>query len=74
MAPVRVTTEGSVTTDLLDQLLAAAEAHGAESEPDHEVGDLQQMLYSCWKRLTPAQQREVFDEHKDIVATWLEGE
>lgn len=63
-----------MTTDLLNQLLAAAEAHGAESEPDHEVGDLQQVLYSCWKRLTPEQQLEVFDEHKDMVAAWLEGE
>ena len=62
-----------MTTDMLDKLLAAAEAHGKESDADHEVGDLQGVLRSCWKRLTPKQQLEVYQEHEEIVAGWLEA-
>lgn len=60
-----------MTPDLLDKLLAATEAHGDQSEPEHEVGDLRGIVSSCWKRLTPDQQREVFGEHEDMVAEWL---
>lgn len=62
-----------MTKDLLDRLLSAARAHGDESEPAHEVGDLQEILRSSWKRLTPEQRQEVYAEHQDIVADWLEG-
>jgi hypothetical protein len=55
----------------LDELLAAAEAHGRESEADHEVGDLQDLLRSCWKRLPIASQEDVYREHADLLA-WLE--
>ncbi len=72
-APAGSRTEEDMTEDLLAQLLAAAEAHGVESEPDHEVGDLQQILFSCWSRLTPAQQREVFRENAELVAQWVGG-
>lgn len=58
---------------MLHQLMAAAAAHGHASEPDHEVGDLQTVLHSCWRRLTTEQQREVFEEHQEMVAQWLEG-
>lgn len=57
--------------DLLAKLLAAAEAHGQQSEPEHEVGDLQVLLRSCWERLTPAQQRAVYQEHAELVSAWL---
>jgi len=60
-----------MTAHLLDQLLDAAEAHGKESEPDHEVGDLRDMLLSCWNRLSHAQRREVYGEHGDLVTEWL---
>lgn len=55
---------------LIDSLVTAAATHGQESDPDHEVGDLQLILYSCWRRLTPAQQREVYAEHKQLVDDW----
>ena len=57
--------------ELLDKLLAAAEAHGHESVPDHEAGDLRDILTSCWQRLTPAQRHEVYAEREDVVAEWL---
>jgi hypothetical protein len=56
--------------NLLDRLLAAAAAHGHESDPDHEVGDLQAILRSCWERLTAEQQRAVYEEHDSLVAEW----
>lgn len=59
-----------MTSSLLEELLAAAKAHGDESEPDHEVGDLQGLLASCWERLTPEQQREVYGEHQELIAEW----
>jgi hypothetical protein len=55
----------------LEKLFAAAKAHGEASEPDHEVGDLQAVLVSCWARMTEAQRREVWGEHAEIVAEWL---
>ena len=60
----------SVKPDLLTRLLAAAEAHALESGTDHEVGDLQGILRSCWKRLTPEQQHDVYAEHGELVTDW----
>lgn len=36
-------------------LLQAATRHGADGEPDHEVGDLQQLVLAMWAEMTPAQ-------------------
>ena len=63
--------DASMTTDLLEDLLATAKGHGEASNPDHEVGDLQAVLGSCWRRLTEAQRREVHDEHAELVREWL---
>lgn len=60
-----------MTTDLLDKLFAAARAHGEQSEPDHEVGDLREVLASCWCCLTPDQRRSVYDKHQELVAEWV---
>ena len=57
--------------DEFDALLIAANKHGMESDPDHEVGDLQDILRSCWKRLTSEQKKEVYREHAELVVTWL---
>jgi hypothetical protein len=43
----------------LDDLLWGAEVHGLESEPDHEVGDLQDLLREAWRLMTPAQRAEL---------------
>lgn len=61
---------GPVSAELLDKLLQAAQNHGAEEELDHEVGDLQGIVRSCWAKLTLAQQQEVFEEHADLVTDW----
>lgn len=55
----------------LDELLDAATAHGEASAPDHEVGDLQDILRTCWALLTPEQRTTVYNEHADLVEEWL---
>jgi hypothetical protein len=57
----------------LEALLAAAAAHGKQSEPDHEVGDLQEVLRSCWELMDPRQQREVMDQHRELLS-WIPNE
>jgi len=54
-------------------LTAAARAHGEISEPDHEVGDLQEILTSCWKRLSHEERGGVIDDCQHILA-WLNTE
>lgn len=46
----------------LESLLSAAREHGEEGDPDHEVGDLTDLVIACWARLTPAQRDEVYTE------------
>lgn len=43
----------------LERLIEAARRHGEDSEPDHEVGDLQDILRAAWEQLTPDQRRRV---------------
>lgn len=62
---------GWMHSDLLVTLFAAAAEHGRESDADHEVGDLQEILRSCWARLTPEKRREIYAEHLDVVTSWL---
>ena len=56
------------TTELLSKLLEGAEAHGINShEPGHEVGDLQEILSSCWAEMSDEQRNKVYEQHKGIV-------
>ncbi|TES73098.1 hypothetical protein E2P84_22325 [Burkholderia cepacia] len=41
--------------------IRAAKEHGENSEPDHEVGDLQDYLRDMWKLLTPEQREAYFN-------------
>ena len=57
----------------LEKLLAAAQRHGRVSGMfDHEVCDLQDILRSCWDRLSPEARTEVFDQYKERVHEWPE--
>lgn len=54
---------------VLEALLRIAKQHGEDSEPDHEVGDLQDLLRPMWKLLTP-DQRNAFmasDEVRNVM-------
>jgi hypothetical protein len=44
----------------LRDLLGFATAHGEASEPDHEVGDLQDMLTVAWNLMTDSQKQQFF--------------
>lgn len=55
----------------LDTLLAAAQAHGEESDPDHEVGDLQDMLAATWELLSQNARDDVYDDFMELIDEWL---
>jgi hypothetical protein len=54
-----------------DFYLSAAQSHGEDSDPDHEVGDLQDFLRAAFKIMTPEQRKQfAMDE---AVHQTLEG-
>ena len=59
----------SAQKEPVEILIEAAEQHGQDSEPDHEVGDLQTYLRAAWKVLTPEQKLEVLQDD-DVVNTF----
>jgi hypothetical protein len=40
---------------IIEDIIKAAANHGRDSEPDHEVGDLQDLLRVAWKIMEPTQ-------------------
>ena len=46
--------------ELTEQLLGSARNHGLDSDPDHEVGDLQNAFREAIKFLTPDQVQELY--------------
>lgn len=57
--------------DELGALITAAAAHGNASEREHEVGDLQQLLWLCWRHLTPrGRERVIGDPLCDELRSW----
>jgi hypothetical protein len=40
----------------IEEYILVAQQHGEDSEPDHEVGDLQDLLRAAWAMMTPEQQ------------------
>jgi hypothetical protein len=58
---------------ILEDIFQAAKAHGEESEPEHEVGDLQEALSIAWAKLSPEAKREVHAELANgTIFTWME--
>jgi hypothetical protein len=58
--------------DDLDRIITGALNHGLAEEPEHETGDLVQVLRSCWSKLTPGQRQEVLAENHDVLG-WVFG-
>lgn len=54
----------------VERLIAAAQKHGAESDPNHEVGDLQDALRACWAHLSARGRAHVFEECAHVLE-WL---
>lgn len=51
-----------------------AEKHGIDSEPDHEVGDLQYALEAAWDMLNPAQQQKLLERCREEWGDLPDGE
>lgn len=51
--------------ELVEVLIGHAETHGSDDDPDHEVGDLQDMLRVAWGLMTPEQRRKMIC-HNDV--------
>lgn len=47
----------------LTKLFKLAEEHGKEGDPEHEVGDLQGFLITCWSCMTPEMRQRVYENH-----------
>lgn len=62
----------TTTPNGLELILKAAEAHGENSEPDYEVGDLQVVLRAAWALMTPGQRVALLRDAD--VAEQLENE
>lgn len=55
-----MTTSGTERRDpRIERVIRAAEQHGTNSEPDHEVGDLQDLLRSAWSLMSPDQRDQL---------------
>lgn len=57
--------------NVVEDLIKAAEAHGQDSDPDHEVGDLQDILRTCFIVMEDKQAQEVLDEHYEKMEMYL---
>ncbi len=51
----------------IEAIIQRAKKHGEESEPDMEVGDLQQVLRFIWGTLTSYQRRVLLKQITDEV-------
>lgn len=57
---IKITQKMLMTGDGIDEILIeAAEKHGQDSDADHEVGDLQDLLRACWAEMNPQQRARV---------------
>lgn len=54
----------------VEKILNAAEQHGRESEPEHQVGDLRDALRLAWRHLTPDARERVLAE----IDLWGDGD
>lgn len=60
----------------IERLIAAAERHGQDSEPDHEVGDLQSLLRRAWELMEPHQRTTLLtsSEAEEVLEHGGDGE
>ncbi|WP_432263115.1 hypothetical protein [Cupriavidus sp. TMH.W2] len=54
---------------MLERLIESAEQHGMDSEPQHQVGDLEDYLRAMWRLLTQEQRRHFFGS-ADVASTF----
>lgn len=56
----------------LERMIDAARQHGVESETDHEVGDLQEILRACWEYLPAPARSAVCARFAELVTDFLD--
>jgi len=59
----------SINYDGYDSIVKSAESHGLDSEPDHEVGDLQEALFIAWELLNEKTRKVLVKRFFDEVAS-----
>lgn len=55
---------------MCNELLDAARQHGLQSEPDHECGDLQDIVRKCFETMTPDQCEKIYTEFARLRDDW----
>lgn len=55
-----IRTPGTVPTTNVEEMIEAANRHGEGSDPDHEVGDLQELLRAAFELLTDDAKKAFF--------------
>jgi hypothetical protein len=58
---------GDVGEGGVSVLLVGAHNHGAESDPMHEIGDLQDVVRAAWAILTRAQRAKLLEECEEVL-------
>jgi len=53
-----------------EAIISAAERHGRESEPEHEVADLRAALRACWSAMAPSERERVAADLADAINAW----
>lgn len=54
----------------IEEMLEAAKQHGLQSERDHEVGDLQDMLRYAWSQLPHNCRERMSTKFWPLVVEW----
>lgn len=60
-----------MTKDVLEKLIRAADQHGVDDDPDHTVGDLQDLLRAAWNQMNMGQKHAFL--RSDAVADVVES-
>ena len=60
--------------ECISRLFKGAEARGKNSNPDYEVGDLQDILRTCFSFMTGQQVKDVYQAHVEIAEEAEEDE
>lgn len=63
----------SLSREALDVALECAKAHGEQSEPDMEVGDLLELIEALFKHAPEDARRAALLEYADGREIWSEG-
>jgi hypothetical protein len=54
----------------IEKLIEAAKKHGDEGEPDHEVGDLQEIARYLWSQLPLSSKKTTMEHFESYLYEW----